>query len=56
MAATPFIRLDLVRETPGIDPFLPPVLYAEGFASLQRGDLAKAIAQLRESAGAAIRW
>ena len=46
----PFIRLDLVRETPGIDPFFSPASYAEGFASLQRGDLARAIAQLRESA------
>jgi len=47
--AAPFIRLDLVREIPGIDPFLPPVSYAEGFASIQKGDLAKAISQLRES-------
>jgi tetratricopeptide (TPR) repeat protein len=45
----PFIRLDLVREIPGIDPFLPPISYAEGFASIQKGDLAKAISQLRES-------
>jgi len=48
--ASPFIRLDLVREMPGIDPFLPPVLYAEAFATLQRGDLAQAIAQMREAA------
>lgn len=48
-AAPLFLRLDLVRETPGIDPFLPPVLYADGFASLQRGDLSRAIAQFRES-------
>ena len=47
----PFIRLDLVREMPGIDPFLPPVLYSDAFATLQRGDLALAIAQLRESDG-----
>ena len=45
----PFVRLDLVHETPGLEPFLPPASYAEGFASLQRGDLANAIAQLRES-------
>jgi tetratricopeptide (TPR) repeat protein len=44
-----FIRLDLVRERPGINPFFPPVLYADGFSSLQRGDLASAIAQFRES-------
>ena len=48
--STLFIRLDLVSETPGINPFFPPVLYADGFAALQRGDLAKAIAQFRESA------
>jgi tetratricopeptide (TPR) repeat protein len=45
-----FIRLNLVPETPGINPFFPPTLYAEGFAALQQGDLAKAIAQFRESA------
>lgn len=48
-ATAPFIRLDLVREAPGIDPFLPPASYADGFASIQRGDLTKAITQLRES-------
>lgn len=48
-AAAPFIRLDLVREIPGIDPFLPPAAYAAGFASLQKGDLTQAIGQLRES-------
>ncbi|HEY6614453.1 MAG TPA: tetratricopeptide repeat protein, partial [Vicinamibacterales bacterium] len=45
----PFIRLDLVREIPGIDPFFPPTAYAAGFASLLKGDLMQAIAQLRES-------
>jgi len=48
-AIAPFIRLDLVREMPGIDPFLPPAAYADGFTSLQKGDLAQAITQLRES-------
>lgn len=47
--SAPFIRIDLVREAPGIDPFLPPAGYAEGFASLQKGDLGPAITQLRES-------
>ena len=46
----PFIRLDLVREIPGIDPFLAPPSYADGFASLRKGDLLQAITQLRESA------
>ncbi len=45
-----FIRLELVREAPDIDPFFPPAAYAEGFASLQRGDLARAIERLRQSA------
>jgi len=45
----PFIRVDLVREVPGIEPFLPPTAYAEGFASLQKGELAQAITQLREA-------
>lgn len=48
-ASPRFIRLDLVGETPGIHPFFPPVLHADGFAALQRGELAKAIAQFRES-------
>ena len=48
---TLFIRLDLVSETPGITPFFPPVLYADGFAALRRGDLAKAVAQFRDAAG-----
>lgn len=48
-ATTPFIRLDLVRETPGIEPFFPPVAYATGFASIQTGYLPQAIAQLRDA-------
>jgi tetratricopeptide (TPR) repeat protein len=47
-----FIRLGLVPETSGIEPFLPPVRYAEGFALLQKGDLAAAIAQFRKAAAA----
>jgi tetratricopeptide (TPR) repeat protein len=46
-----FIRLDLVRETPGVEPFFPPARYTEGFASIRRGQLSQAIAQLRESSG-----
>lgn len=48
-ATSPFIRLDLVREIPGIEPFLPPIAYAAGFASIQKGDLPQAIAQLRDA-------
>jgi tetratricopeptide (TPR) repeat protein len=46
---TPFIRLELVREVPGIEPFFPPPSYAEGFALLRQGALAQAIAQLRDA-------
>jgi tetratricopeptide (TPR) repeat protein len=45
----PFTDLRLFHETPGVEPFFPPALYAEGFASLQRGDLVHAIEQLRDS-------
>jgi tetratricopeptide (TPR) repeat protein len=48
-ATSPFIRLELVRETPGIEPFLPPIAYAAGFASIQKGELPQAIAQLRDA-------
>jgi len=48
-ASAPFIRLDLVRETSGVDPFFPPLAYAEGFAAIRRGDLTKAITALRDS-------
>jgi tetratricopeptide (TPR) repeat protein len=40
---TPFIRLGLVQERSDAEPFFPPVLYAEGFALLQRGEFAKAV-------------
>jgi tetratricopeptide (TPR) repeat protein len=39
----PFIRLGLVQERSGVEPFFPPVLYADGFLLLQRGDFAKAL-------------
>jgi len=48
-ARLPFVRLGLLRETPGVRPFLPPVRYARGFALLEGGDLAGAIAAFREA-------
>ena len=45
-----FIRLDLVQRDTRHQSVLSTVLYADGFASLQHGDFAKAMAQLRESA------
>jgi len=48
-ARAPLIRLGLLRETPGVTPFLPPVRYARGFALLRQGDLGGAIAAFREA-------
>lgn len=48
--AAPFIDLRLFHETPGVEPFLPPALYADGFTELQRGNLARAIELFRQSA------
>ena len=47
--APPFGRLGLLQEKARVEPFLPPVLYAEGFALLQRGDYKGAIAQFGEA-------
>jgi tetratricopeptide (TPR) repeat protein len=51
-ASTPralaFVRLGLLPEVPGLEPFLPPVRYAEGFAAVRRGDLLLAIEQFRK--------
>ena len=46
----PFSRLALVQEKSRVDPFFPPVRYAQGFALLQRADYTGAIAQFREAA------
>jgi tetratricopeptide (TPR) repeat protein len=46
---SPFIRLSLVSERSGIEPFFPPVLYQEGFSQLTRGELAKAIDAFRRA-------
>src|SRR5262245_10979795 len=47
---SPFTRSDLVQERAGVEPFLPPALYVEGFTLLRRGDFAHAIAQFKEAA------
>src|SRR5262245_29887377 len=36
-SSPPFTDLRLFHETPGVEPFFPPALYAEGFAELRRG-------------------
>ncbi len=40
---SPFIQLGLVQERSGAEPFFPPVLYADGYALLRRGEFAKAL-------------
>ncbi len=49
-APFPFIRLGLVPETAGLEPFFPPVLYADGFALLTRGEYERALVELRDAA------
>jgi tetratricopeptide (TPR) repeat protein len=46
---SPFTRSDLVQERAGVEPFLPPALYVEGFTLLRRGDFEHAIAQFKEA-------
>jgi tetratricopeptide (TPR) repeat protein len=46
----PFLRLGLVQEASGVEPFFPPVLYAEGFAQLRQGAYVAAGAELRDAA------
>lgn len=49
-APFPFIRLGLVPETAGLEPFFPPVRYAGGFARLLSGDYRQAILEFRAAA------
>jgi tetratricopeptide (TPR) repeat protein len=50
--ATPaaFLTSELIAEVPGLEPFFPPVMYADGFAKLQSGDFAGAIVAFRAAA------
>jgi tetratricopeptide (TPR) repeat protein len=49
----PFIQLALVEERPGVEPFFPPLQYAEGFELLRRGEYAKAIESFNWAADSA---
>jgi tetratricopeptide (TPR) repeat protein len=49
-AASPFIRLGLVPEKSRVEPFFPPLPYAEGFKLLQQGDYDRALASFRDAA------
>lgn len=44
-----FLEVSLVREVPGLEPFFPPALYADGFAALAAGDLAGATRRFSEA-------
>lgn len=47
--SAPFVRVGLVPETPGLEPFLPPIRYASGFAALSKGNLPGALMAFREA-------
>jgi tetratricopeptide (TPR) repeat protein len=49
-AASPFIRVDLLRQVAGVAPIFPPALYADGFAALKQGRYGAAVASFREAA------
>jgi tetratricopeptide (TPR) repeat protein len=42
---SPFLVMGLVQEVPGIEPFLPPALYARGYSLLESGDYAAAVTE-----------
>jgi tetratricopeptide (TPR) repeat protein len=46
-----FLTSELIAEAPGLEPFFPPVMYADGFAKLQSGDFAGAIVAFQAAAG-----
>jgi tetratricopeptide (TPR) repeat protein len=45
-----FLTSELIAETPGLEPFFPPVLYADGFTKLQNGDFVGAIVAFQAAA------
>jgi tetratricopeptide (TPR) repeat protein len=47
--SSPFIRLGLVQEATGADPFFPPALYRKAFSALREGAYEQAIAQLENA-------
>ena len=48
--ASAFLTSELIAEAPGVEPFFPPVMYADGFAKLQSGDFAGAIVAFKAAA------
>jgi tetratricopeptide (TPR) repeat protein len=49
---SPFMRVGLVEEVPGIEPFFPPAAYAAGFQLLREGRHPEAIARFRTALAA----
>ncbi|HVQ16489.1 MAG TPA: tetratricopeptide repeat protein, partial [Vicinamibacterales bacterium] len=47
--ATPFVRLGLLRESPGVAPVFAPVVYAEGFRLLSDKRYSEAVAALQRA-------
>jgi tetratricopeptide (TPR) repeat protein len=47
-AASPFDRVDLLRQPAGVAPIFPVSRYVEGFAALQAGDYATALARFED--------
>lgn len=47
--SAPFLQVGLVQESPGVEPFFPPVRYAKGFALIDAGDYAGAVRQFTEA-------
>lgn len=50
--ATPFVKLGLLRESPGVAPVFAPALYAEGFRQLSARRYSDAIATLQRAVDA----
>ena len=49
VATAPFMRFGIVEEKSGVEPFIPPAVYTEGFSLLARREYAQALASLRSS-------
>ena len=48
----PFLRLHLIPEVPGIEPFFPPAPYTQSYGLLARGEYQAALTMLRAAAAA----
>lgn len=46
----PFVRISVIPEVPGLEPYFPPVRYAEAFALLARGECSAGVAALKAAA------